>query len=138
MFMCYSGMPEVFKCGGIRIGREELQVLHDTTEQLNVLRWRDKREVLMLTTSDQPTMQETRGRWEGTPVKRKPSTVLAYNLGKCGVDTYDQLCSQFALERNTMKWYKKLFWRLVSMCIVNAHIVYKQVAGTVSHIMFHR
>ena len=37
-----------------------------------------------------------------------------------------------------MKWYKKLFWWLVSLCVINSHIMYRQVVGAVSHIMYHR
>ena len=36
-----------------------------------------------------------------------------------------------------MKWYKKLFWWLVSMCVIDSHIMYTQAVGAVSHIMYH-
>ena len=133
-------MPAEFRRGAERIGRGEMRVYHDADGDLNVLRWKEKRVVFMLSTAELPILQEVQQRrWQGAPVRRKPSTILLYNQGKTGVDTNDQLCSYYKLERKSMKWYKKVFWRLVSMCIVNAHIVFKQATGKqVSHFMFHR
>jgi len=43
-----------------------------------------------------------------------------------GVDITDQYLSYHSLtKRKTLKWWKKLFWRLIDICILNASVIYK-------------
>ena len=43
-----------------------------------------------------------------------------------GVDLSDQHLSYHSLsKRKTIKWWKKLFWRLIDICILNASIVFR-------------
>ena len=42
-----------------------------------------------------------------------------------GVDLTDQYLSYHSLtKRKTIKWWKKLFWRLIDICILNAAIFF--------------
>lgn len=56
----------------------------------------------------------------------KPDVVLDYNINKTGVDHSDQLMSYYPFDRKSMKWWKKVFFHLVVMGVVNSFIIYKQ------------
>jgi len=52
--------------------------------------------------------------------------VLDYNKNKTGVDRSDQMLSYYTFSRETVKWWKKLFFHLLDLAVVNAHILYKK------------
>jgi maltodextrin utilization protein YvdJ len=54
----------------------------------------------------------------------KPAAVLDYNKYKTGVDRSDQMLSYYSFERKTIKWWKKLFFRLFDLVVVNAHVLH--------------
>jgi len=58
----------------------------------------------------------------------KPSAMLDYNKYKTGVDRSDQMLSYYSFERKTIKWWKKLFFRLVDLVVVNSHILHKKTS----------
>ena len=41
-----------------------------------------------------------------------------------GIDLIDSLLSSTEILRNSFKWYRKLFFRIVDMAIINAHVLY--------------
>ena len=41
-----------------------------------------------------------------------------------GVDKCDQMISSYDIQRKTQKWWKKLFFRLVELGIINAMIIF--------------
>ena len=43
----------------------------------------------------------------------KPKIVTDYNQHMSGVDIADQLMVYYACGRRTLKWYKRVFWRMV-------------------------
>lgn len=97
------------------------EVMFRRKRQLLALKWKDKRDVYLLATTDKAEMveseqeQEARGGHQTT----KPAAVLRYNKGKTGVDRHDQLASYYPLYRKTVKWWKKVFFGLVTMAVVN-------------------
>ena len=55
-----------------------------------------------------------------------PSAVVEYNQSMNGVDITDQYLSYFSLtKRKTTKWWKKLFWRIIYICILNSFVVFR-------------
>jgi len=62
----------------------------------------------------------------GAHSKIKPTVVLDYNKNKTGVDKSDQMLSYYTFSRKTVKWWKKLFFHLFELAVVNAHILYKK------------
>ena len=98
---------------------------------LLVLKWKDKRDVLMLSTkhiSDTKTVQ-VRGPG-GYKDKVKPVVVQDYNDNMAGVDKSDQMLSYYSFERKTKKWWKKLFFHLFNLTVVNSHKLYTMAAQT--------
>ena len=53
----------------------------------------------------------------------KPKLIDDYNTYMSGVDRCDQLLVYYALNRKTTKWWKRLFFRLLDMSIINAMIL---------------
>lgn len=54
----------------------------------------------------------------------KPQSVVTYNKSKAGVDKHDQIASYYPLQRKTLKWWKKMFFWLFQMGVVNAYKLY--------------
>ncbi|XP_043505740.1 piggyBac transposable element-derived protein 3-like [Polistes fuscatus] len=94
-----------------------------------MLRWRDVRDVRMLSTKHPPIMTSTTdSTHRGRPPKQKPLAVIAYNNGKNGIDRSDQMVSYATTIRKSIKWYQKLALHLLlGTSVVNAHIVYQRV-----------
>lgn len=101
------------------IGRECASVI--------VSKWRDKRDVLMLSTKhgleERSTGKRTR---DGHDIK-KPEVILDYNQAKQGIDVSDQMASYYTPLRKTIRWYHKIaFEFLLSTAVVNALVIYKK------------
>ena len=63
----------------------------------------------------------------------KPSAIRSYNLHMGGVDRVDQQLHGIQSLRKTYKWYKKLAFRLILQCSLNAHKIHdKYVNGNAS------
>jgi len=54
--------------------------------------------------------------------------VMDYNKYKTGVDRSDQMLSYYSFERKTIKWWKKLFFHLFDLGVVNAHILHNKTS----------
>ena len=54
----------------------------------------------------------------------KPLVVEEYNRHMGGVDTGDQLQSYYGFSHRTVKWWRRLFFHLIDLAIVNAYILY--------------
>ncbi|XP_015436732.1 PREDICTED: piggyBac transposable element-derived protein 4-like [Dufourea novaeangliae] len=96
-------------------------------DKLMVLKWKDKKDVLMLSSihNDEKTMIEKRGRRQ-----EKPNVVLDYNKNMGGVDLGDGVMVAYTAARNRLKkYYETIFLRLIDMCCFNAYIIYKKDKG---------
>ena len=69
-----------------------------------VSKWRDKRDVLCITTKLQPGLIVIQNAHGKTIVK--PKEVVDYNLKMAGVDRNDQLVSCYNCPRKSIRWYK--------------------------------
>ncbi|KAJ8937956.1 hypothetical protein NQ318_013214, partial [Aromia moschata] len=102
-----------------------------TNDGIVVSKWKDARDVLMLSTIHgiqmrvpppsskqkrvpqpvQPTVNnEEPGRKKKTPnetKKLKREAIIAYNNGKCGIDKFGQMASYITCNRRGVKWYRK-------------------------------
>uniref|UniRef100_H2ZJ97 Uncharacterized protein n=1 Tax=Ciona savignyi TaxID=51511 RepID=H2ZJ97_CIOSA len=95
---------------------------------LMALKWRDKRDVLMLSTIHNNERSDVSVHTPGgRRLKSKPVVVQDYNKNMVGVDHHDQMMAYYGFSKKSMKWYKKLFFHLISITTVNAHIVYNKV-----------
>jgi len=54
----------------------------------------------------------------------KHSIIHNYNKYMGGVDSNDQLLKYSAFSRRTVKWWKKVFFRILNLSIVNAYVMF--------------
>lgn len=100
-------------------------VAKESADGITVMRWRDKRDVLVLSTKHSVRFQ--------TVVKHrrqvsKPKIVVDYNKAKGAVDLSDQMTAYQTPLRKTIKWYKKVaFDLLLNTAMVNSLILYQSV-----------
>lgn len=91
-----------------------------------VLKWKDKRDVLLLTTKH---TVETVNVQRRTGMVQKPKAIIEYNEGKSSIDQSDQMTSYNSPLRKSLKWYRKLAIEFIlGTALVNSHIVYNQLA----------
>ena len=89
------------------------------------LKWRDQREVLVLSTKHTPAMQVVSVRAPGGRVEKlKPVAIHDYNKNMAGVDKSDQLMQYYSFKRKTIKWWKKVFFHLFNLALMNSQKLY--------------
>ena len=145
----YSSIP-LFKslrsagfgaCGTVRSNRKGLpketkksikkgEVVHGKQEGILALKWKDKREVRMLTTVHDHSVVSKRRRTRlavgGFQEIQKPYCVDQYNTFMGGVDRSDQLLSYYGFAHRTVKWWKRLFFHLLDVAVCNSYTLYTQ------------
>lgn len=91
------------------------------------MKWRDKRDVHMLSTIHVPDMIPT-NKIDHTTNKpiAKPICIKDYNENMGLVDKSDMQISFSECIRKTIKWYKKLFFHLLDLSMLNVYILYKE------------
>ncbi|KAM6999965.1 piggyBac transposable element-derived protein 4-like [Tautogolabrus adspersus] len=66
----------------------------------------------------------------GSDRKRKPETVTFYNVTKVGVDVLDQMARQYTVKGGTRRWPVAVFYNLLDMAAINAHVLFKACTST--------
>lgn len=90
-----------------------------------VAKWRDKRDVTMLSTRHDISMVDTGKKNRKNESVLKPKIIIDYNAGKAGIDLSDQLSSYSSPVRKSIRWYHKVATEvLLGTAVVNALIVY--------------
>lgn len=90
-----------------------------------VAKWRDKRDVTMLSTCHNLNMVDTGKKNRKNEVVVKPKIIIDYNAGKAGIDLSDQLSSYSSPVRKSIRWYHKVATEIIlGTSIVNALIIY--------------
>lgn len=87
-----------------KLKRGEL-IAREHKSGITILKWKDKRDVLMLSTKHSAGMATVHKKFYSC---EKPKMVVDYNLGKSSVDLSDQMIAYSSPLRKTLKWYKKL------------------------------
>jgi len=84
----------------------------------------DRKPVYFLSTYYYPSQLDTLERHGKKGQKllfEVPKAVTAYNSFRSGVDIMDQLQSYYSIGRKNRRWWPRLAWWLIDMCILNAH-----------------
>lgn len=93
-----------------------------------VSKWKDKRDVLMLSTYHTLDVVNTGRLNRKREEIQKPQCILDYNAGKAGIDLSDQLAAYSSPVRKSVRWYHKVAIELLmGTSVVNALVVYKLV-----------
>jgi hypothetical protein len=93
------------------------------------VKWRDRREVTMLTTMHSDIMVILNKDRKTQEYLRKPQCLTDYNEKIGAIDRSDMMLSSMECIRKTIKWYKKLFSHTVDLCLLNAQALYLTKTG---------
>ncbi|XP_008188519.1 piggyBac transposable element-derived protein 4-like [Acyrthosiphon pisum] len=117
-------LPEITKkklSPGEIIGKEN-------SDGIIVAKWRDKRDVTMLSTKHNIDMIDTGKKNKKKESIVKPKIIVDYNSGKAGIDLSDQLSSYSTAVRKSIRWYHKVATEILfGTAMVNALIVYNTI-----------
>jgi len=94
-------LPEAVASSNLKKG----DVVAHRSDQIVVVKWKDKRDVMMLSTTHAGKIADSGKRNRRGECVKKPDCVLDYNAHMCGVDRLDQLLSYYSPLRKTLKWY---------------------------------
>lgn len=125
-------------CGTARMNRKEMPrelKLHQlqkgeavvfSTRDMAAIKWKDKKDVVLLTTMHSLDFAETgkTNRYTGQK-SLKPTVVIDYNQYMGGVDVGDQMLSKFHTMRRCKKAYKKIFFYFIDMMLLNSYVIFK-------------
>ena len=92
-------------------------------------RWIDTKEVLVLSNCHNADMTQVSKKQKDGSTKETPcpESIKFYRKIMGGVDIADQMAGVYDLDRKSLKWWKKVFYRLLLFTSVNAWIIYKEV-----------
>ena len=139
---------QTYLCGTLRKNRKHLpeavvsaklkkgDVVARRSKEIVVSKWKDKRDVLMLSTMHAGKIVEGRKRNRHGELIRKPDCILDYNDHMCGVDRLDQLLSYYSPLRKTLKWYRKVVLQMLDMAMSNAFVLYRKCGGNRRQVWF--
>ncbi len=118
-------------------------ILTERDGPLFFLKWKDKRDVTVLTTLHDDTVITKRRRTAsvtgGFEEISKPTAIEMYNKYMGGVDKLDQLLAYYGFSRRTFKWWRKAFFSLFDVGVINSYILYTlstQSGRKLSHLHF--
>ena len=92
-----------------------------------VCKWKDKRDVLVITNKHAVEMVRTANRHGQEHIK--PNVVVDYNNHMSGIDRSDQMMSYYSSLRKTTRWYKKLGCHILELLLYNAFEIYRKATG---------
>ncbi|CAF4493863.1 unnamed protein product, partial [Didymodactylos carnosus] len=106
------------------------QQVYQSTDNMLALKWFDKREGIMLSTIHEPRIQFTGKNDPKTkrPIQ-KPVSVIDYNSNRGAIDKVDMQTSFVEYVRKSVKWYKKLFFHMLDLIVLNSYLLYKMETG---------
>lgn len=95
-------------------------IAQENRKGITVLKWKDKRDVLMFSTQHSAEMTTIHKR---SYSYEKPKIVVEYNLGKSLANLSDQMVAYSSPIRKTVKYYRKLAVELIlNTCIVKFEV----------------
>ena len=111
------------------------------SDRLLALGWRaaqKKKPLIMLATESCATPVSVRSKATGRTAL-KPKVVDEYNLSMNGVDKADQYTVYYSFIRKSRKWWRKLFFWMFEVTVVNSYILYKiSIQSPLSHLHYRR
>ena len=129
-------------CGTARVDRKGMPALFSSNLEKGkvrkrqlaggvlALQWQDKNKVTMLSTIHQSGMtvvqRRSRHGQRGVEEIRKPTVVMQYNKFMGGVDQADQMLSYYGFTHRTAKWWRRTFFHLLNVSVLNAYIFHQQ------------
>ena len=101
---------------------------------LRVVRWKDRRDVYVLTNMHTPPVEGNFTDESGQAIR--PHVVEDYNAHTGFVDKSDRMVNSYGTACRSWKWTKKLFFHLTDMTILNTFPIHKSCGGKMTHKKF--
>ena len=98
---------------------------------LRAIRWKDRRDVYILTNAHTPPVEGNFTQESGQAIK--PRVLEDYNAYMEFVDKSDRMVNRYGIARRTWKWTKKLFFHLTDMTALNAFLTHKSCGSKMTH-----
>ncbi|KAG5891260.1 hypothetical protein JTB14_019667 [Gonioctena quinquepunctata] len=123
-----KGLPEDVISTNLKKG----EITGRESSGIVVLKWKDQRDVLALSTCHTLQVEKNRKNEE----IRIPKLILDYNRGKGGIDLYDQLSSSSTPVRESLRWYHKIAMELLlKTAMVNAFVLFKKIRSSTINVV---
>ena len=132
-------------CGTVRESRKFMpkfgklkkgEYKRSVSAPLVTVKWHDKRDVTLLSTFHNGEMVDSEKKDRITQeVTKKPDIVLDYNLNMRLIDKSDMQTGSVECVRKTIKWYKKIFFHLVDVSLLNAYDIYLTKTGATERLL---
>jgi len=114
----------------VKSGRGQFEELVNKRNNIVLVRWNDNKPVHLISsyTGSQPVQKISR--WIKEQCMRSmvncPKIVTIYNKNMGGVDLADMLASLYRIDRKSKKYYTRIVYYLLSVCVNNAWILHKK------------
>jgi len=96
---------------------------------LSLVIWKDNKVVQLITNVYDPKSLDFKNRnshrSDEVITIKIPTPIMKYNEFMGGVDLSDQFCAYVETGRKSLKWWKKLFFHILNVCVINSWIIYK-------------
>ena len=116
--------PDQIRSKSFKLKDDEIRAYR--TDRLLALGWRTaqkKKPVIMLSSEEPANVETIRNRRDQEV--RKPQVVHHYNQSMNGVDIADQCNVYYSFIRRSKKWWRKVFFWLFEVTVVNSYTLYK-------------
>lgn len=103
---------------------------HTSDTKLSAFKWKDKRCVHILSNYHDPECctEVNRRERNGTIVKIPcPKALTDYNANMNGVDKFDQLLASYKIDRQSNKWWHRIFFYFLDACVINSYCIHKKM-----------
>lgn len=130
MIYCTGTLRAQRKETPAEVSKAKLQIgesIHRYGGNVCVGKWRDKREVLYLTTEHTNDFEDVTSRSGNRRLKPKP--IAQYNRYMSGIDLHDQMLSYYPSHRKTIRWYKKVGFYIFDIMMYNSFKLYSKYSG---------
>ena len=119
------GLPEGFS--KIKLKEKGEKWTSSLCDKMQVIRIFDRKPVnLVSTVYSGENVAIGRKHWQTEEEIYKPEMMNLYNKFMGGVDCNGQLLQYSAFSRQTLKWWKKVGFRLLNLAMVNGYILYSE------------
>lgn len=125
------GILQVNRCGIPKdILSKKLQqgeiIAREHKNGITILKWKDKRNILMLSTKHSIEMVTVISRKNNSCIK--PKIIVDYNTSKSYVNLSEHMTSYLSPLRKGQKWYKRLAFELLfNIAVINAWIMHNNI-----------
>lgn len=109
-----------------KLKKGELCIQHKNN--ICVIKWMDKREILAISSKYNGILENTRNR--RGQIKLKPQIIRHYNENKSAIDRHDQMLSYYSCEHKSLRWYKKVIIHIMQCIMINSFFLYNKYASS--------